>query len=187
MCLCVVCFCLNVILFSCVVAKGERVQGPGGRPQQEVKERSPVSAPDTERRLCHPGGGQGRPGGVWRGEFNDHNSIHAFLYTQRQRIDFTNADLPLLSPSHFPLFLFSLTPSLPPLSPLHLVFLFTSRTCCTQSFRTARLWRRTHLMKSETMLSSKRVSLKSCCTERSTTEPPPTTLHPNPQNNPSTP
>ena len=54
-----------------------------------------------------------------------------------------------------------------------LVLLFISRTCCTQSFRTGRLWRRTHLMKSETMLSSKRVSFKSCCTERSTTEPPP--------------
>ena len=54
-----------------------------------------------------------------------------------------------------------------------LVLLFISRTCCTQSFRTGRLWRRTHLMKSETMLSSKRVSFKSCCTEHSTTEPHP--------------
>lgn len=51
-------------------------------------------------------------------------------------------------------------------------FLQPSRTCCTQSFRTGRLWRPIHSTKSETMLSSRRVSFKSCCSERST-EPPP--------------
>lgn len=65
---------LQLILFNVFFLfgswkKGECVQGPSGRPQQEVQERPSVPAPDTGRRLCHTGGGQGRPGGVWHGEF----------------------------------------------------------------------------------------------------------------------
>lgn len=56
------CFC------SCPGKTGECIQGPGGRPQQEVKERPAVPAPDPERRLRHSGGGERRPGGVRRGE-----------------------------------------------------------------------------------------------------------------------
>lgn len=62
----------DCFVFLCVCVRGfsgECVQGSGGRPQQEVKERSPVFAPDAERRFCHFGGGQGGSGGVWSGEF----------------------------------------------------------------------------------------------------------------------
>lgn len=154
------------IFYFCVVAKGECVQGPSGRPQQEVKERPAVSAPDTERRLCHPGGGQGRPGGVWRGEF-DAPQKHTDTFVQINVKKGISPTLTCLSSLFLSFFSYRT-----------FVLLLISRTCCTQSFRTGRLWRRTHLMKSETMLSSKRVSFKSCCTESSTTEPPlPTHIH----------
>lgn len=82
------------------MGKGECVQGSSGRPQQEVKERSSVTAPDTEWRLCHPGGGEGRPGGVWRGEsyisLDTCVNINAFESSTRELL-FINTDLHLLS------------------------------------------------------------------------------------------
>lgn len=63
-------FKFKCYIVFCAVGKGECVQGSSGRSQQEIKERSPVSAQDAEWRLCHPRGGQGRPGGVRHGESN---------------------------------------------------------------------------------------------------------------------
>lgn len=99
------CFMVKCDMFYfCVVAKGECVQGPSGRPQQEVKERSSVSAPDAERRLCHPGGGQGRPGGVWRGEFDaPQKHTDTFVQIKWKGGNFTNSNLLLLSFPFFPL------------------------------------------------------------------------------------
>lgn len=58
--------------------------------------------------------------------------------------------------------------------PPHLhVSLLLCRTCCTRCLTMGGLWRCTRLTTSETMPSSKSVSLRSCCTEHSRLNPQP--------------